>query len=222
MNPARVNSLCISMNQGKTVLKKEDPKYYRGKLRPEILEFDEVFYVTIEGSGEPGGEMFQKGTNELFTLAYQIKFSSRAAGRDFTVSNLETLWWTESGEFDPEKKPEEWRWKVMIRLPDFVGPEDVENAKKEAMQKKNLPDLEKAEYEIMKEGKCVQVMHIGPYDEEGRTYNLLMEFVDQNGLKLNGLFHEIYLSDPSRTSPENLKTIIRLPVRQEKRENDQP
>ena len=202
-----------AMQDGKIVLKKEDRKYYTAEKDPEILEFGEASYITLEGKGEPGGELFQSHINVLFTLAYQLKNAYKAMGHDFSMSSLEALWWAKSGKITEEAPPEEWTWKVMIRVPDYVSPDEVQKARNKSMEKKGMPALQLVEHEKMSEGKCAQILHVGPYEKEGETYGKLMKFISEEGLEINGLFHEIYLSDPSRTPPEKYRTIIRLPVK---------
>jgi len=134
---------------------------------------------------------------------------------EYVVPPLEGFWWNHMETGDKEG----FQWISMIRQPEFVTPEVFEWAKNELKKKKNLT-VEKAKFEEIEEGLCVQMMHIGSYDEEPATIAQMEQFMQENGLK-NDIgnarkHHEIYLSDPRKTKVENLKTVIRIPVRKEK------
>ena len=133
---------------------------------------------------------------------------------DFSVMPLEGLWWTEDlASFSAERK-DEWSWTAMILQPSAVTPEEVERAREEAGRKKTLPSLGKARLAGYDEGLAAQIMHVGPYSAEAPTIaRLHTEFLPSNGYASAGKHHEIYLSDPRRTAPEKLKTVIRQPIR---------
>lgn len=194
-------------------LRKQLRHLYSSSTRPNIIEVPPAKFLTITGRGEPGGEAYQAALNALYSVAYAVKFKAKAAGKDFVVMGLEGLWWWDDPQasFD-EVSREEWNWKSMIRQPDFIAPEMVEEAKAEAMKKKGLGEIERVVLEEFHEGLSAQIMHIGPYSEEGVTIAKLHEFVQENGYKMRGYHHEIYMSDPRRTAPERLKTIIRQPI----------
>ncbi len=200
------------MPQQKTVLKKEDRKYYAARPDPEMIELQEVYFITIEGEGKPGSEKFQESINAIFSLAYRLKFDHKAAGSDFSAPNLEALWWKASGRLEAGISQEDWRWKLIIRVPGFVTSESVEQAKKIEADRKGRIASANARLERMEEGKCAQILHIGRYEDAGRSYGKLKDFIEANGMKENGAYHEIYLSDPSKTAPGKLTTIIRIPV----------
>ncbi len=204
-------------------LTKEYKTYYTAKMYPEIVEFDEVAYLSIEGKGAPGGEEFQAKIGALYSLAYGVKMLMKKEGKDFVVAKLEGLWWVDSDKPYTEVPREEWRWKLLIRQPEFVTSEIVEKARLEVMKKKKrkMKDVEiellkEVKFERMKEGKCVQILHIGPYSTEPETLAKMYEFMKERGLVYNGPHHEIYLSDPRRVPEEKLKTILRQPVREGK------
>lgn len=201
------------MQAQKTNLKKEDPRYYTAKFSPEIIEVQEVSYISLQGSGEPGGEKYQDSVCAIFTLAYQLKSDYKKKGLDFSVPNLEATWWTESGEFYIDMPREQWLWKVMIRVPQFIAEDDFERAREMLVEEKRLHLAEGIELENSDEGRFVQILHKGPYEEVGSTYERLIGFAEENGLKVEIPYREIYLSDPSRTAPDKLRTIIRLPAR---------
>ena len=194
-------------------LLKEYRNYYRAGKKPEIQEFGEAGYLTIEGKGEPGGDIFTRKVEALYALAYAIKKVYQEQGKDFVVPKLEGLWWIDGKRSALEIPRSEWHWKLLIRMPDFVTKEVIESIKPEAAKKKKNDLIHEVLPEKISEGKCVQVMHTGPYATEPETIGLLMEFIAKNGLSVNGLHHEIYLSDPRKTAPEKMKTLIRYPVK---------
>lgn len=193
--------------------KKAYKSYYSAKQTPELLTFEPIPYLMISGKGEPGGSEFQQATEALFPLAYGIKKICKLQGKDFGVPSLEGLWWTESNKPATEVPRSEWHWKLMIRMPDFADKEMFKTALAEVMKKKKNPLLNNVSFEKLNEGKCVQILHIGAYSDEQPTIDLMYDFMKKQNLKHNGLHHEIYLSDPRKTKPELLKTIIRQAVK---------
>ena len=132
---------------------------------------------------------------------------------DFAVPKLEGLWWVNSKKYALEIPKSEWHWKLMIRIPNFVTVENFEQAKTNVINKKGIEKIREIQFEKIVEGKCIQIMHIGPYSTEPETINQIQDFMKENGLVENGLHHEIYLSDPRKTAPEKMKTILRQPVK---------
>lgn len=118
------------MSQTKIDLTKEYKPYYTAKTTPEVVEIEEAQFLAIEGKGAPGGEEFQNKVNALYSLAYGVKTLMKKESKDFVVAKLEGLWWVDSDKPYTEVPREEWRWKLLIRLPDFVTSEDVEETKK--------------------------------------------------------------------------------------------
>ncbi|MEW9701167.1 GyrI-like domain-containing protein [Paenibacillus sp. SI8] len=195
-------------------LAKMDKTYYTAPDQPQLVDFDPISYVTIGGKGDPNGQAFANATEALYTLAYSVKGISKKEEQDFTVAKLEGLWWVE-GERDAMKVPrDEWNWKLMIRLPSFVTSEQVQAAQEIALKKKKgLEELKWIQYEAIHEGRCVQMMHIGPYSTEKLTVQRIQTFMEEKGLSPNGKHHEIYLSDPRKVDPAKMKTILRYPVK---------
>lgn len=192
--------------------------YYTAPTKPQLVTFEEISYLTIQGQGDPNGPTFAQATEALYTMCYGVKAIYKKAERDFTVAKLEGLWWVnyDYSERDPLTVPrEEWLWKLLIRQPDYVTSEAVEQARQVSLsKKKELSDLTTSiRFETLHEGDCIQMMHVGPYSEEPVSLKLMEEFMQQHGLLMNGLHHEIYLSDPRKTAPEKMKTILRHPVR---------
>ena len=192
---------------------KTDKEYYSAKTRPDIREFTELNYLTILGQGEPAGVEFTKAIEALYPLAYGVKKICKQNETDFGVPKLEGLWWVNSDKPALEVPRNEWHWKLLIRMPDFVTSEMVNKAKDEVVKKKSIALVNQIQFEKITEGKCIQVMHVGPYATEPETINALMEFMAEKGLSVGGLHHEIYLSDPRKTEPAEMKTIIRQPVK---------
>ena len=194
-------------------LLKEYKSYYNAGKNPEIVEFDEANYLTIEGIGEPVGKMFVSKVEALYPLAYGIKKICKEQDKDFGVPKLEGLWWVEGDTPALEIPRNKWRWKLLIRMPEFITKELMFSAQLIVTKKKKNELVQKIALEKMTEGKCVQIMHIGPYSTEHKTINELMAFIDANGMSVNGKHHEIYLSDPRKKKPDKMKTIIRYPVK---------
>ncbi len=197
----------------KTDLVKKDKEYYSAKKKPEIREFSELNFLTILGKGEPAGTEFTKAVEALYPLAYGIKKIYKIQEMDFAVPKLDGLWWVNSEKNALEVPRSEWHWKLLIRMPDFVTSENFEQAKTDVIKKKGIEKINEILFEKITEGKCVQIMHNGPYSTEPETINQMKEFMTQCGLVENGLHHEIYLSDPRKTEPEKMKTILRQPVK---------
>ncbi len=194
-------------------LVKEFKSYYGANNKPEIVEFEGILYLSIEGKGEPAGEVFTKALEALYPLAYGVKKICKSQGKDFGVPKLEGLWWVKSNKPALEVPRSEWFWKLLIRMPDFATSEIVNNAKEEVFKKKSLDLIKEIKFETMDEGKCVQIMHIGPYATEPETIQKMKKFIKENKFNESGLHHEIYLSDPRKTAPEKMKTILRQPIK---------
>lgn len=195
-------------------LRKELKKYYTARKKPEIIDVPSGKFFTIVGRGEPGGEAYISALDALYGLSYTLKFKCKADGMDFTVMTLEGLWWwNDSTIFDLKNAPprEDWNWKSMIRQPDFISQEMLDEIKPQVKEKKG-PKVDEVILEIFHEGLSVQIMHVGPYSEEGPTIEMLHDFIKENGYNMRGRHHEIYLSDPRRTAPERLRTILRQPI----------
>ncbi len=177
------------------------------------VEMPPMNFLMVDGRGDPAsGPEFQEAMGALYAVAYTVKFARKKAGKapDYGVMPPEALWWTERGEFDMTRR-EQWRWTLMIAQPEFISPEEVEEAKAEVAGKKNLPAALRVRLERFEEGQAAQIMHLGPYWEEPATIGRLHEFIAAQGGQPCGKHHEIYLSDPRRSAPEKLKTVLRQP-----------
>jgi hypothetical protein len=188
-------------------------RYYTAKKRPEVIEIPEGKFMTILGKGDPNGEEYAQALQALYGMNYTLKFDLKKKGLDYTVMHLEGLWWIEEGIFDlnnPAPK-EKWRWKNMIRVPDFIKLDMMENVRPKVEEKAGKK-VNEVKLEIFKEGLAAQILHKGPYSEEGPTIQLLHDFIHEQGYRMRGDHHEIYLKDPRRTKPKNIRTILRHPI----------
>jgi len=195
-------------------LKKELKKFYSPKVKPETVDVPEFSYLTYVGRGEPGGEAYGEALNALYGAAYTLKFASKKQGHDFTVMGFEGQWWWDDPRiFDIANAPprSEWNWRSMILVPDFVTQKTLDEVKPELVDKKGKT-VEKVKLEKIREGLCVQILHVGPFSDEPRSVKLMHDYIEEQGYRVSGLHHEINMSDPRRVAPEKLKTIIRHPV----------
>ncbi|MEW6102336.1 MAG: GyrI-like domain-containing protein [bacterium] len=190
------------MEEIKIDLAKEYRAYYTAKTTPEIVEIEEGKFLIIEGKGSPDGDEFQDKISALYSLSYGVKMLLKKGRRDFTVAKLEGLWWVDSDKLYTKVPREEWRWKLLLRQPEFISSEIVEKAKKEVIKKKKIELVNEIKFERMKEGKCVQILHIGPYSTEPESLAKMYKLMEEKNLVYNGFHHEIYLSDPRKVSNE--------------------
>jgi hypothetical protein len=202
-------------------LSKKYKAYFTAKREPEVLEIGKAGFISIAGKGDPSATDFRERIEALYSVAYTIKFSCKELQKDFIVSKLEGLWWFDEKKFigknivssATEIPRSEWEYRLMIRVPEFVGEKDVGIAKDRVVQRKGIELVEEIKPFSMSEGKCVQMLHVGPYATEPDTLLKIAAFMEKNQLSRNGLHHEIYLSDFRKTDPAKLKTILREPVR---------
>jgi hypothetical protein len=185
--------------------------------KPALITANEATYLTVYGQGAPGGQDFSDKIGALYGVAFTIKMTRKFAGLgDYAVCKLEGQWWLDGKQQDfAAVPPEKWNWKLMIRTPDFIGKDDLQKAVSALLSKGKSQTVREVNLESVNEGLCVQMLHIGPYQQEQKTINEMKAFAEQKGLEFHGLHHEIYLSDPRRISPERLKTILRHPVRKQ-------
>lgn len=194
-------------------LSKELKGVYKAGKNPELIDVPVGRFLAIDGKGDPNGTEYQEAMQALYGAAYTLKFHYKALGKDFKVMALEGLWWIKDGVFDMNNPAprENWRWTSMIRVPDFVEQGGFDEVLPGLVEKRGekVREVKLVEFD---EGLSAQIMHIGPYSEETPTINKLHEWVAEQGYRLRDKHHEIYMSDPRRTKPERLKTIIRHPV----------
>ena len=200
---------------GKIDIKKQHKQLFVSKREPHIVRVPSLLYLMIDGEGSPQGTAFQDAIGALYSTAYRTKFRLKAAGRvDFVVPPLEALWWADDPSAFDENRKDDWRWRLMLALPDHVTEHDVGQALDELDKKRKSTAAHRSmRTELMEEGRAAQCLHVGPYDSMGESIAAMQAFAEANGLKLAGKHHEVYLSDPRRTAPEKLKTVLRRPVR---------
>ena len=204
----------------KTDLYKEHKQEYITPKKPMLVRVERAKYLSATGQGEPGGALFQAMVGALYGTAYTIKFAKKPGGHDFKVCNLEGLYWTDS-EYQcfTGAPPAKLHWRLLIRVPGYVTQRDLDAAVR--AKRETAPEMAEVKLETIKEGKSVQMLHVGPYAEEPKTIRLMIDFAAAQGLQVQGPHHEIYLSDPHRVPPERLKTILRLPVGEARKAPDQ-
>lgn len=195
--------------------KKEYKELYRPSAKVVTAVTVPTFnFLMIDGQGDPNKSVaYKEAIEALYAVSYTIKFTIKkgAIGIDYGVMPLESLWWVDDmQQFDVNKK-EEWKWTAMILQPPVVSDEMVAASMEVVRKKKNPPALSKMRFEKFTEGKAAQLMHIGPFSEEGPNILKVHEYITSHGHKLCGKHHEIYLSDIRRAAPEKWKTIIRQP-----------
>ena len=203
--------------------KKEYKEFYMPKGKPNIVTVPTMNYIAVRGIGDPndeGGE-YKRAIGLLYSIAFTIKMSKKLDHQidgffDYVVPPLEGFWWQDGVVGIDYSNKASFHWISVIRLPDFVKKKDFEWAIKEATLKKKQ-DFSKVEFFTYDEGLCVQCMHIGPFDNEPKTVQLMHDFIEKNGYELDitdkRLHHEIYLSDARKISPDRLKTVIRHPIK---------
>ncbi len=202
-------------------LTKKHKAYFTAKTKPEIVEIEQANYLSILGQGDPNEDAFAKNIEALYSTAYALKFMYKAKEKDFVVSKLEALWWFDEVKYSGmnmancavEVPRSEWSYRLLVRLPDYVQEADVPTAIETVITKKNIELAKQVAFFSMTEGKCVQMLHVGPFATEPETLQQILEFCEQNKLGKNGLHHEIYLSDFRKAAPEKLKTILREPIK---------
>ncbi|MCI8853209.1 MAG: transcriptional regulator [Lachnospiraceae bacterium] len=203
--------------------KKEYKEFYLPKNKPALVTVPAMNFVAVRGEGDPNveGGQYKQALGLLYGIAFTIKMSKLGSHRmegyfDYVVPPLEGLWWQEGVAGVDDSRKEDFQWISMIRMPEFVTREEFDWAKEEAAAKKKT-DFSQVEFFTYEEGLCVQCMHVGPYDEEPATVEAMDAFARVQGYEtdLGGSrrHHEIYLSDVRKCKPENLKTVIRHPLK---------
>lgn len=195
--------------------KKQLKEFYSSSAKHcSIVNLPKMNFLMVNGKGDPNhSPEFEEAINALFTVSYTIKFMiKKSLEFDYGVMPLEGLWWCDNmDEFTVENK-ENWQWKLLIMQPECVTKEIYEEAAKKVGCEKELVSINKLEFESYDEGLAVQMLHVGPFADEGPTVDKLHKFIMDNGYKMSRKHHEVYLSDTRRSNPQNWKTIIRQPV----------
>ena len=178
--------------------------------KPVLIRVKPAQYLIIEGHGAPGNTRFQACIGALYGMAFTIKMARKFAGQqDYGVCKLEGQYFGDLAAIPKD----DWNWKLMIRTPDFITRKDLESAVAVLLKRGKPGEVKEVKLETLNEGECVQMLHVGPYDQECDSIALMRRFAEAGGLTLAGPHHEIYLSDPRRVPPERLRTILRQPMR---------
>lgn len=195
-------------------------KAHRALYSPSATEFTvvdvpEMRYIAVDGRGDPNvSEWYARAVEALYGVAYKLKFAGKALGRDVVVGPLEGLWRADDPSVFLARRKDAWEWTMLISQPAWITEAMVSAAVADAARKKANPALDAVRPRTLHEDRCVQILHVGSYDDETPTLRRLHErYLPENGLTFNGDHHEIYLSDPRRTEPAKLRTILRQPVR---------
>ncbi len=203
--------------------KREYKEFYMPTSKPEIVNVPKANYIAVRGKGDPNeeGGAYQQAIRVLYAVAYTLKMSCKTDYKiegffEYVVPPLEGFWWQENAEGAEHTDKSAFRWSSVIRLPDFVSRKDFDWAVQTAEKKKKL-DCSAAEFLTIEEGLCVQIMHLGPFDNEPETIALMDTYLKENGyvtdITNTRWHHEIYMSDARRVAPQKWKTVIRHPIR---------
>jgi hypothetical protein len=179
-----------------------------------IVDVPPLRFLMVDGEGNPNTSLaYKEALEALYGLSYTLKFMIKRQhpDRDYSVLPLEGLWWTDTAGRPDFTRKDTWKWTAMIMQPEAVTDDLVEQAARELDAKKHPPGLARVRFDVFHEGPAAQVLYVGPYADERPTIERLHAFIRGQGHELRGKHHEIYLSDPSRTAPARLKTIIRQP-----------
>lgn len=209
--------------------KKEYKEFYMPKNKPEIVTVPQANYIAVRGKGNPNeiDGAYQKAISILYAVAYTLKMSYKTGHKiegffEYIVPPLEGFWWQDNVDGIDYADKAAFNWISVIRLPEFITQKDFEWAVETASEKKKL-DCSSAEFLTVDEGLCVQIMHIGAFDDEPQTVTLMDEYIAQNGyendITESRLHHEIYLSDARKVAPEKWKTVIRHPIKRSRQQS---
>jgi hypothetical protein len=199
----------------KVDLKKDLKHLYRPSAKAvAVVDVPRMNFLMIDGQGNPNTSgLYAAAVEALYAVAYALKFAVKkgASGLDFAVMPLEGLWWADDMRQLSVENKDAWLWTMMIMQPEFVTVELFAGSLREVEKKKGLPALSKLRFEPYDEGQAVQIMHLGAYADEGPTVARLHAFVREQGWRLSGKHHEIYLKDPRKSAPGKLETVVRQP-----------
>lgn len=197
-------------------LKKQAKHLYQPPTdRVVAVDVPEMRFLMVDGEGDPNtAPAFAEAVETLYALSYTLKFMVKKGPTpvDYGVMPLEGLWWADDMRTFTADDKSDWKWTAMIRQPDFITAELVEQAKEEVRRKKNPSALDKIRFAPFLEGKAAQIMHVGPFSEEAPNIEKVHDYIQKCGCQMVGKHHEIYLSDIRRGDPRNWKTVIRQPM----------
>ncbi len=195
-------------------LKKEYPQLYKPTAKAvSLVEVPTFNFLMVDGQGDPNTSAgYAQAVEALFSLSYTLKFMvKKTSGIDYSVMPLEGLWWADDMTAFTADEKSSWKWTMMIMQPSYVDKNLIDIATQELTKKKKLPALNHIRFEAFREGSCAQILHVGPFSEEGPSVEKVHQFIETNGT-LRGTHHEIYLSDIRKADPKNWKTIVRQPI----------
>lgn len=181
----------------------------------EMVAVPQMNFLMVDGEGNPNtAKSFSDAIEALYSISYTLKFMVKngETGVDYGVLPLEALWWADDMSVFTTGDKDAWKWTLMIMQPEFITGKMVGKAKGEVERKKNPVSLPLVRFEAFKEGRAAQILHIGPFSEEGAAIEKVHLFIQDHGSQRAGKHHEIYLSDLRRTAPEKWKTIVRQPM----------
>lgn len=185
---------------------------YQSPMEPLLVETTPGNYLSLKGEGKPGGKRFQRAVETLYSIAYTVKMMRKKNGLgDYVVGKLETIWDVDMSDLN-SAAPDVCLWKLLIRTPEMVTFSELKHGVDALLAKGKITEVENVTLERIDEGPCIQMLHVGPYEDEGRTLEIMKAFMEKKNLTCRGGYHEIYISDPRRIEPARLKTILRLPV----------
>ncbi len=197
-------------------LEKSDRMYYGTGQQPVISHFDSFPYLALSGQSAPEHSLFLSAIQAVYTLAYGVRFVTKAEGKVFTVPKMECYWYIGGGpevqHLFTQTPREAWHWRIVIRMPDFVRSTHFKQALDLAKVRKSTLDFSKASLEYSEAGPFASILHIGSWDEEKPTVDLLHKYIEESGHRIYGYHREIYLSDPMRVEEAKKKTILRYQV----------
>ena len=189
------------------------PTYYTATLSPNVVDLGLIGYLSLKGFGSTKSKSFKDSIEALFAVANQLKFASKSQGRDFVIAPLEAQWWVESDAPVIQIADNEWHWNLLIRIPEFINANQVDEAVQQVIKQSTISLASEVEYLSVNGGKSVQALYVGLHEEKKATLESIQQFIDMQGLCINGYQHEVYITDPFHTQPEQLETIIRYPVK---------
>ncbi len=195
--------------------KKELKHLYKPSVKSaERVTIPGMNFLMIDGQGDPNtSQEFQDALESLYSVSYALKFMVKKGdmATDYGVMPLEGLWWSDDMSTFSVDCKEAWKWTLMIMQPEFISQTMVEGAIKQVRAKKNPVSLSQLRFALFEEGEAAQIMHVGPFSEEGPTIEKVHAFIEESGKVRRGKHHEIYLSDIRRANPAKWKTVIRQP-----------
>ncbi len=205
------------MSTAKTDLRRTLDSYRARPGEIRLLEVPPLRYLMVDGHGDPNTAVeYTQALEVLYPLAYTLKFASKdGLGRDYVVPPLEGLWWSQDmAAFTTRRDKAAWSWTLMLMTPGWLTADHVAAARDTLVARRPALPVDRVRVDVLDDGLCAQTMHVGPFDDEGPVLADLHErFVPEHGLVMTGRHHEVYLSDPRRTAPDALRTILRQPVR---------